>query len=87
MNKHKLLLALNGLEHWLAGGAGGSEEALLGLEKGITALKEKIKAELACSDSEDGRHHFLAKCLDCGICIDENGVIPNTEGVNPEAIG
>jgi hypothetical protein len=42
MNKHKLLLELNNLEHWLAD---GSDEARLGLEEGIAALKEKIKAE------------------------------------------
>jgi len=30
MNKHQLLLALNGLEHWLLD---GSEEARLGLKR------------------------------------------------------
>jgi len=79
MNKRQLLLELNNLEHWLAD---GSDEARLGLEEGITALKEKIKAESTCPESEDGSHHWLAKCVDCGICLDENGIIPNTEGVN-----
>jgi len=72
MNKHQLLLELNNLEHWLAD---GSEEARLGLEEGIAALKERIKAEDTCTDSEDGGHHWVTECLDCGLWIDENGVI------------
>lgn len=72
MNKHKLLLELNNLEHWLAD---GSEEARLGLEEGIAVLKEKIKGELVCTDSEDGEHHWVTECVDCGQWIDENGVV------------
>jgi len=77
MNKHQLLLALNGLEHWLLD---GSEEARLGLKEDIDALKEKIKAELACSDSENGRHHWVTECLDCGEWIDEDGLVPMGRG-------